>query len=460
MNSDYKIIIIDEVHMLTTQAFNALLRTLEEPPPHGKFILATTDIQKVPMTIISRCQRFDFHRLPSKIITEKMIDILKNESVIADSESLHAISIKSTGSMRDALSTLEQVIAFSGEEITFESTSKVLGLIPLEVYFNIMNFLKEKDHQLLFNELKKIQSSGTPPSDFLNGLNEHIRNLMIAPLENEVQLLEVNKLTKKKYIECGKLWDIRDLLRISEILDNLSVRLKQTNHQELIIEMTFLKLMEMDSSIHIDDLLFRLNNSPLKNEINIDKNENKSKKGNVSSKKNSENPTQNSYTIPDEVITKDSTENKSQKTVEIIDDKDKVSNKLLTDSVKAHVEISIDKIEKKWSDFIEYILGHKQSVGTLLQKCEPRKFNKKQLEIYYIGQSNFNFDLLERNKPWIAQSLENIILEPVFIKFIHDPKTKVSKKNNDVKSINQENHQSAEEIVSQIIETFDGEIIN
>ena len=99
-------------------------------------------------------------------------------------------------------------------------------------------------------------------------------------------------------------------------------------------------------------------------------------------------------------------------------------------------------------------------MGTLLQKCEPRKFNKKQLEIYYIGQSNFNFDLLERNKPWIAQSLENIILEPVFIKFIHDPKTKVSKKNNDVKSINQENHQSAEEIVSQIIETFDGEIIN
>ena len=117
MNSPNKVIIIDEVHMLTTPAFNALLRTLEEPPPHGKFILATTDIQKVPMTIISRCQRFDFYRLSSKIILDQMIKILQSESIQADKESLQAIAVKSTGSMRDALSTLEQVIAYSEGKI-------------------------------------------------------------------------------------------------------------------------------------------------------------------------------------------------------------------------------------------------------------------------------------------------------------------------------------------------------
>ena len=129
MNSPNKVIIIDEVHMLTTPAFNALLRTLEEPPPHGKFILATTDIQKVPMTIISRCQRFDFYRLSSKIILDQMIKILQSESIQADKESLQAIAVKSTGSMRDALSTLEQVIAYSEDKISY-----VFEHVTVELY--------------------------------------------------------------------------------------------------------------------------------------------------------------------------------------------------------------------------------------------------------------------------------------------------------------------------------------
>ena len=199
MNSPNKVIIIDEVHMLTTQAFNALLRTLEEPPPHGKFILATTDIQKVPMTIISRCQRFDFYRLSSKIILDQMIKILQSESIQADKESLQAIAVKSTGSMRDALSTLEQVIAYSEDKIRYEDTVKVLGLIPVEIYFRIIKYLNIKDTNSMVNELKEIQTSGTPPSDFINGLDEHIRNLLIASQKSGINLLEVNEELKNQY---------------------------------------------------------------------------------------------------------------------------------------------------------------------------------------------------------------------------------------------------------------------
>ena len=115
MNAPYKIFIIDEVHMLTNQAFNALLRTLEEPPSHGKFILATTDIHKVPSTIISRCQRFDFNRITEAIIRDRLNIIFKDEKIIVDDDSISAIARKSDGSMRDALSIMDQVIAYAGE---------------------------------------------------------------------------------------------------------------------------------------------------------------------------------------------------------------------------------------------------------------------------------------------------------------------------------------------------------
>ena len=121
MSSSYKVYIIDEVHMLTTQAFNALLRTLEEPPSHGKFILATTDAHKIPSTIISRCQRFDFRRISNNDIKDRLSMILDDEKIVSDLETLNAISMKADGSMRDALSLLDQVIAYAGENISILS---------------------------------------------------------------------------------------------------------------------------------------------------------------------------------------------------------------------------------------------------------------------------------------------------------------------------------------------------
>ena len=132
--------------MLTNQAFNALLRTLEEPPSHGKFILATTDIHKVPSTIISRCQRFDFNRITLEVISNRLSLILKSEKISIDKDSLLSISQKADGSMRDALSLLDQVIAYSGESISIEDVSTVIGLIPNEIYFDFSNAIVEKDY--------------------------------------------------------------------------------------------------------------------------------------------------------------------------------------------------------------------------------------------------------------------------------------------------------------------------
>ena len=166
MNAAYKIFIIDEVHMLTNQAFNALLRTLEEPPEHGKFILATTDIHKVPSTIISRCQRFDFNRINEAVIAKHLSKIIELENINIDSESLYAISSKADGSMRDALSILDQVIAFAGDKISYDNVSEIIGVIPIDIYFKFTGALKTKNYPQMFEVLMIVRSSSFQLDDF------------------------------------------------------------------------------------------------------------------------------------------------------------------------------------------------------------------------------------------------------------------------------------------------------
>ena len=179
MNGKYKIFIIDEVHMLTNQAFNALLRTLEEPPAHGKFILATTDIHKVPSTIISRCQRFDFNRMGEPVIMSHLSKIVKLENINLDEQTLSAIANKADGSMRDALSILDQVIAFAGDSINYNEVSEIIGIIPIDIYFKYSDALKSKNYPQMFEVLKIVRASSFHINDFIDGLSAHLRNYIL-----------------------------------------------------------------------------------------------------------------------------------------------------------------------------------------------------------------------------------------------------------------------------------------
>lgn len=475
MNSPNKVIIIDEVHMLTTPAFNALLRTLEEPPPHGKFILATTDIQKVPMTIISRCQRFDFYRLSAKVISDKMSEILQSESIRGDKESLQAIAVKATGSMRDALSTLEQVIAYSEDKITYEDTVKVLGLIPVEIYFRVMKYLNDKDTKSIVNELKEIQISGTPPSDFINGLNEHIRNLLVASQKGGADLLEINEELKTQYLSESKNWDLRDLLRISDILEDLSIQLKYASQPDILIEMTFFKLLEMDSSLHLDDLIQRIIMTDMSgNQKNIiPKTENEktitvkktyetseSEKSETSQikKVNIEISEPKLPTVKNEVKTEtsigDDKENQDENSDSISDEE-----KIKPES-NGQGELTLEFIQSKWTDFVQYVTSHKPSVGTILESCVVQNIDQKQVLVSLYDQPKFNFSVLERNKRWISHSLERVISHPVNINFIFEEKKNNSGTITKIKLNKNLEQKNGKAIVSQIIDVFDGEIIN
>ena len=268
MNAPYKIFIIDEVHMLTNQAFNALLRTLEEPPSHGKFILATTDIHKVPSTIISRCQRFDFNRITEAIIRDRLKIIFKDENIVVDDDSISAIARKSDGSMRDALSIMDQVIAYAGDSIKIEDVSTIIGLISIDVFFNYSNAIIKKDYSKMTNVLETIKLTGLPVEDVAEGLSTHFRNLIIGTVENSENLLELNDENKKQYLSNAKEWNSKDLLRVINVLNDLEYKLKHMSQPLIFFEMTSMKLMEMDTTVSITELLSTLKAEPIKKKVN------------------------------------------------------------------------------------------------------------------------------------------------------------------------------------------------
>ena len=436
MNSSYKIFIIDEVHMLTNQAFNALLRTLEEPPSHGKFIMCTTDIHKVPDTIISRCQRFDFNRISINDIKESVNSILSKEKINSDLESVEAIAVKSEGSMRDALSILDQIIAFSDNKINYKDVEKILGLVSSELYFRLTNSINDKNSDLLLETLTEIRNGGIPIDDVVKGLNVHIRNLMYASLNDGVKALEMSDDLKKEYVKSSKLWDIRDLLRITEVLNDLELNINRSNQPYIMFEISALKLLEMDQSISIEELLNQSSNN-VKDDISTEKDQ----------KKNDSilNNEIEEKVIKDKVIEKNEVHKKDEKPDKVIEEKN-----------DDDLSLDIESMKGKWSTIITNVTNVRTSIGIVLEHSSPIDFDKKVLKIGVYNQPKFSLDLLNNNKEVIEEVIANELKQRVSINFseIHDKSDTV-----DLKEQSTANKNNDSDAMDSVIELFDGEIL-
>jgi DNA polymerase-3 subunit gamma/tau len=432
INSKFKIFIIDEVHMLTTPAFNALLRTLEEPPTHGKFILATTDIYKVPATIISRCQRFDFNSITVNEISKQITYVLDKEKIEIDSDSLKIIAHKADGSMRDALSILDQVIAYSGDNITIDSVNKVLGIIPSDVYFNILDAIRTKNGKALIELLAEVKSKGMPIQEFVSGLNRHIRNMMIATFENSLDVLELNNDLKKQYEKSTKLWNIRDLLRITKVITDIQPQVKRAIQPHILVELSLLKLLELDSTVSIESLLDKF-----KHPLSIPSQKDPKQLTNIPLK-SSETLFNNDH--PTIVNSKPKIIKKEEKSISESKPDSTVKNK-----------ISLDNINKKWDELIEDLSSERPSIGNVLSHCEVSRLTGNRLEIKLINGNNFNLRTLEKNKNIIEKYFEKIYNMPIKTVFLKT-KSDLPKKEKDVNK----NNKTAE----KLIELFDGEILN
>ncbi|HPX99873.1 MAG TPA: DNA polymerase III subunit gamma/tau, partial [Candidatus Marinimicrobia bacterium] len=235
-NSKYRIFIIDEVHMLTREAFNALLKTLEEPPPHVVFIFATTEPLKVPPTIISRCQRYDFHRIPVREIVGQLKKIAESENLTVSDDILTLLAKKSEGAMRDAESLLEQVVSFSSDNVNLNSVQKLLGLTDYEYYFTISNQVFEHDLNALIKSAEEVFNNGVNISEFLIGLSEHFRNLLITAIVKSAADLDLPDSLKNHYQEEAQRWSVNDLMRLLKLVGEAQAGLKAAMNQRTHLE--------------------------------------------------------------------------------------------------------------------------------------------------------------------------------------------------------------------------------
>lgn len=237
-----KAYIIDEVHMLSSSAFNAFLKTLEEPPKHAVFILATTEKHKILPTIISRCQIFNFNRITSEDIAKHLSEIAIKENVNADLDALHIIGQKADGGLRDALSIFDQLISFSGGELTYENVIHNLNILDYDYYFKTTDLIKQQNLSGLLLLLNQILEKGFEDLLFMNGLASHFRDLLVSKDESTLVLLDVGDKIKDRYAVQSRENSISFLINALEILSNYDVQFKTSKNKRLLTEITLMQL--------------------------------------------------------------------------------------------------------------------------------------------------------------------------------------------------------------------------
>ncbi|MFO7852980.1 MAG: DNA polymerase III subunit gamma/tau [Bacteroidota bacterium] len=243
----YSVYIIDEVHMLSTSAFNAFLKTLEEPPPHAVFILATTEKQKVIPTVLSRCQIFDFHRITIDDIVKRLVYVTEKENIESEQEALQIIAQKSDGSMRDALSILDQIVSYTGKKITYADVIENLNVLDYEYYMKATDAFLSGDVSsalLLFND---ILEKGFDGHNFIAGLSSHFRNLLVCKDEATLKLVEAGSAIRDKYREQTLRCPVNFIYKGLEILSGADIYYKTSKNQKLHVEMALIRLAAINS---------------------------------------------------------------------------------------------------------------------------------------------------------------------------------------------------------------------
>ena len=238
----YKVYIIDEVHMLSAAAFNAFLKTLEEPPAHAIFILATTEKHKIIPTILSRCQIFDFNRIKIKDIADHLASIAAKEGVQAEPEALHVIATKADGAMRDALSIFDQVVTFCGRNLTYAAVIQNLNVLDYDYYFKLTDLVLAEDVAgclVLFDE---VLNKGFDGHHFITGLGGHFRNLLVSKDAQTIPLMEVSESVAEKYKSQAASSDLRMLIQGLQFVNDCDNQYRASKHQRLLVELTLMKL--------------------------------------------------------------------------------------------------------------------------------------------------------------------------------------------------------------------------
>lgn len=362
----YKIYIIDEVHQITPDAFNALLKTLEEPPPYVKFIFATTQPHKVPATILSRCQRFDFKRIPTKKIVDKLKEIAKEEKLDVNEEALFAIARSAEGSLRDAEVLLDQLSSFSQKKINLENLTQLLGLVEEDLLLKITDGILQKDAPGLIKIIGELEDQGKDLLQLVISLIEHFRNILVAKVASNLEnLIDLPKDSIAILTDCSKKFSLEDILYIVQILLNCQETIKRSNFIRLPLEVALIKLATKERILSLPQILEKL--SQLEKKLG-----NGIKKNLISPPALHQNGTG-----PEPKKVENSPEESAQKII------------------NPTSEVTLEQILGIWPQWIERTKQEKMSLGMFLAEGQPIKVEGIVLTVAFPKQFKFHKETLE-----------------------------------------------------------------
>jgi DNA polymerase-3 subunit gamma/tau len=371
ISSDYKIFIIDEVHMLTKEAFNALLKTLEEPPKNVVFILATTDSHKIPDTILSRTLRFDFKKITNKVLSEHMANILDKENIKYEEIALNTIAFKADGSVRDSLSILDRIISYSDQFVSYDLVKDSLGIIEDKVYLELLDFIINSNQSSLLIKIKEVIDLGYSIDNFISGFNTFLSNCLIC----------VSGYNKKDFINNETIEWINqnksrvssiDIMRIIEQVQEYELKSKYLLQPNIALESLFLKLSVMGESVKISDLLANIPSNDINSDLKVDQKE----IGNI---KNLD-------------IVEQKTDSKSQ-----ANENSDLKIEKKHDNIKSSVSdnqdtLTLDRTEdfkKQWVQIIKVIDSHDKRISNSLYDAEV--YVKDQTVIIDLGETDNSY---------------------------------------------------------------------
>ncbi len=451
----YKIYIIDEVHMLSDSAFNALLKTLEEPPKRVLFVFATTEPHKVPATIISRCQRFDFKRISINEIIDQLKVICQQEDIKIDDESLYLIARKAEGSMRDSQSLLDQAISFCGTEISSSDVTGLFGIIDWDIYFRLTDFIVKKDAENGFNLVEEIYLNGYDFVEFLNGMNEHLRNILITKTIKSQDFIEVAENYKLKYQEIADQFEDHDLMKLIQIVSDAQYRMKNSSNQRLFLETIVLKMIKFDKSQKIETLINSIESLKEKVSVSVSPEIKKKEYDLKTSNQNTSNIKiplkREAHRVSEQAETY---ENKRASDFEQKDDPGSHENEI-SDTKKSI--LTLEEIKERWGYVIKTIKTQKIAFGSFLEEGEVVCFKNNTLELAFGRDNGFHVSYLNDNQSVVEKIVSEALGTQVRIKYATNKSTIEPTENQISDDIYLEKLGQKIPILKTIVEIFDGE---
>jgi DNA polymerase-3 subunit gamma/tau len=455
----YKIYIIDEVHMLSDSAFNALLKTLEEPPAHAIFIFATTEPHKVPQTVLSRCQRFDFRRIPTSDLVETIHAIAQKEKLEIDQDASYILARRADGSLRDILSLLDQVTAFGGEgegtsmqrRVTKELVTQTLGLVDQEKLFEITDAIAQKDAKRGLSILNQLIDSGIDLPEFVNSLLQHFRDLLVSKISPDAKILfDLSDTYIDRYKEKAKVFSEIDILRMIKIVADLNLSLKRATDPRIFLELALMKLFKMETTVNLEEVLNRLDQlqAKQKEDINL-----------RNSCLDSTSPSSSSQSLPPDDLAKRQ-------------GKEDFISPLSDDHIDARAiakeTISLQGLKEKWNEVLEKVKKTKLSLWSLVKDGEIVSIEDDIITIEFLNGRNFHKQQAERkeNLGLVQKALGEIYGQSFHLKFeLNQEKMIPSGSSNDSAYSTGKNQLDPSQIakkdpmIKTIMDTFEGEII-